>query len=145
MGIKSPFPSEWELEILGLRPRNLTSLRNWSLSKITYSRSTRTEKPGYIKHRASIGSIWDSTKFPQKVNQKGLHKTEKNMFAKAQDRWSTSGEEETSLPQTKQPLTAWHDRGGTCKVSDMIEMAPARWAYNRLRLHLKTIKQLKGN
>lgn len=62
--------------------RKLTSMRNEISLKTTYSRSFRKEKPGYIKHRTSIASAWESKELPQKINQKGLQKTEKNMFAR---------------------------------------------------------------
>lgn len=45
---------------------NLTSLRNEVSLEITYSRSFRKEKPGYIKHRISIASAWASKEFLRK-------------------------------------------------------------------------------
>lgn len=79
--------------------RNPTSLRNEVSLETSYSRSFRKEKPGYIKHRISIASAWASKEFPQKINQKGLQKKEKDMFARTQDRWSISSKG-TSLPHT---------------------------------------------
>lgn len=115
--------------------RNPTPWRNWNLSKITNHIAVRTEKPGYIKEKTNIGSTWASTEFSQKVNQKGYHKTEKDMFAKAQDRGPTSSEK-TSLPQTKQPLTAGYGRDDIRKGSVT--------AMGLHRLDLKTIKSCKG-